>query len=91
VLAGDESGELDALAIGDGSVLWARHLDGVIRGIGSEGDLLFVGTLKGAVFAIRAPALRTSTTELTVPAAQKRTPKPITNSESSDTMTLAWT
>jgi hypothetical protein len=28
-------------------------VDGVIRGIGCEGDLLFVGTLKGVVFAVR--------------------------------------
>jgi eukaryotic-like serine/threonine-protein kinase len=55
VLAGDEGGELDALAVEDGAVLWARQLDGVIRAIGSEGDLLFVGTLKGAVHAIRPP------------------------------------
>jgi outer membrane protein assembly factor BamB len=55
VLAGDEDGELDALALEDGAVLWARHLDGVIRGIGYEGDLLLVGTLKGTLFAVRPP------------------------------------
>jgi outer membrane protein assembly factor BamB len=55
ILAGDETGELVALAVGDGSVLWARRLDGVIRGIGYDRDLLFVGTLKGAVYAIRPP------------------------------------
>jgi outer membrane protein assembly factor BamB len=58
VLAGDEGGELDALAVEDGAVLWARHLDGVIRGIGQDGDLLFVGTLKGVVYAVRAPGGR---------------------------------
>ena len=55
VLAGDEGGELDALAVEDGAVLWARQLDGVVRGIGYEGDLLFVGTLKGVLFAVRPP------------------------------------
>jgi outer membrane protein assembly factor BamB len=55
VLAGDEGGELDALAVEDGAVLWARQLDGVIRGIGQDGDLLFVGTLKGVLFAVRPP------------------------------------
>jgi len=55
VLAGDEGGELDALAVEDGAVLWARHLDGEIRGIGQDGDLLFVGTLKGVLFAVRPP------------------------------------
>jgi hypothetical protein len=56
VLAGDEGGELDALALEDGAILWARHLDGVIRGIGHDADLLYVGTLKGALFAVRPPA-----------------------------------
>lgn len=55
LLAGDEGGDLDALSVEDGSVLWTRHLDGAIRGIGHDGDLLFVGTLKGALFAVRPP------------------------------------
>ena len=55
VLAGSEAGELAALAIEDGTVIWTRHLDGVIRGIGSDGDFLFVGTLKGLLFAVRPP------------------------------------
>jgi len=55
VLAGSEGGELAALAIEDGAVVWTRHLDGVIRGIGCDGDLLFVGTLKGVLFAVRPP------------------------------------
>ena len=55
VLAGSEAGELTALAIEDGAVIWTRHLEGVIRGIGQDGDLLFVGTLKGALFAVRPP------------------------------------
>ena len=55
VLAGSEAGELTALAIEDGAVIWTRHLEGVIRGIGQDGDLLFVGTLKGALSAVRPP------------------------------------
>lgn len=55
VLAGSEAGELAALAIEDGVVIWTRHLEGVIRGIGHDGHLLFVGTLKGALFAVRPP------------------------------------
>jgi outer membrane protein assembly factor BamB len=56
VLAGSEAGELAALAIEDGAAVWTRHLEGVIRGIGYDGDLLFVGTFKGIVFAVRPPA-----------------------------------
>jgi outer membrane protein assembly factor BamB len=55
VLAGSEAGELAALGIEDGAVIWTRHLDGVIRGIGYDADLLFVGTLKGVLFAVRPP------------------------------------
>jgi outer membrane protein assembly factor BamB len=55
VVAGSEAGELAALATEDGAVTWARRLDGVLRGIGSDGDLLFVGTLKGTLFAVRPP------------------------------------
>jgi outer membrane protein assembly factor BamB len=58
VLAGGEDGELAALAVEDGAVIWARRLNGVIRGIGHEGDLLFVGTLTGGLFAVRPPSGR---------------------------------
>jgi outer membrane protein assembly factor BamB len=58
VLAGSEAGELAALAIEDGAMIWTRQLDGVIRGIGYDGDLLYIGTLKGVVFAVRPPVAR---------------------------------
>ena len=55
VLAGSEAGELAALAIEDGAVIWTRQLNGAIRGIGCDGGLLFVGTVKGVVFAVQPP------------------------------------
>ncbi len=55
VLAGGEAGEVSALAIEDGAVIWTRHVGGVVRGIGDDGELLFVGTLKGVLFAVRPP------------------------------------
>ncbi len=58
VLAGDEAGRLSAFAPGDGSPVWTRQLDGVIRGVGFGDDRLFVGTLRGAVFAVRIQADR---------------------------------
>jgi outer membrane protein assembly factor BamB len=58
VVVGGEAGELEALRPEDGAVVWARHVDGVVRGVGSDGDLLFVGTLKGTLFAVRPPGDR---------------------------------
>ncbi len=55
VLVGSEAGELAALAIDDGMPIWTRRLNGVVRGIGHDADLLFVGTLKGTVSAVRPP------------------------------------
>jgi outer membrane protein assembly factor BamB len=55
VLAAGEAGEVSALAIEDGAVIWTRQVDGVVRGIGDDGELLFVGTLKGVLFAVRPP------------------------------------
>ena len=51
VLVGDESGELFAYRISDGSLLWSEKFEGVIRGIGYSEDALYVGTLKGRVYA----------------------------------------
>jgi outer membrane protein assembly factor BamB len=55
VLVGGEAGDLQALRPEDGAVVWNRHVDGVVRGIGFDGDLLFIGTLKGTLFAVRPP------------------------------------
>jgi outer membrane protein assembly factor BamB len=54
VLAGNVRGEVLALRISDGSRLWSSKFDGVIRGIGSSEGTLYVGTLKGKVFAWKA-------------------------------------
>ena len=58
VVVGGEAGELQALRPEDGAVVWNRHVDGVVRGVGSDGDLLFIGTLKGTLFAVRPPGER---------------------------------
>jgi hypothetical protein len=57
-VVGGEAGELQALRPEDGAVVWNRHVDGVVRGVGSDGDLLFIGTLKGTLFAVRPPEER---------------------------------
>ena len=51
VLAG-ERGRLVALGLDDGAVRWTHPLEGTVRGIGTHGDTLYVGTLKGYVHAL---------------------------------------
>jgi len=50
-LAGNKRGELFALRISDGIRLWSETFEGMVRGIGSEEDALYVGTIQGRVYA----------------------------------------
>jgi len=50
-LAGDR-GRLVAYRIADGAERWTHALEGVVRGIGTYGDTLYVGMLKGQVHAL---------------------------------------
>lgn len=52
-LAGDR-GRLVAYGLGDGVPRWTHTLQGVVRGIGTYGDTLYVGTFKGQVHALVA-------------------------------------
>jgi outer membrane protein assembly factor BamB len=49
-LVGSEQGRLAAFTL-DGSEEWSDTFAGVIRGIGLADDVLYVGTLKGTVYA----------------------------------------
>jgi len=51
VLAGDR-GRLIAYGLADGATRWAHTLQGMVRGIGTCGDTLYVGTLRGQVYAL---------------------------------------
>jgi MFS family permease len=51
VLAVNENGELFKSRLSDGSQLWIHKVGGVVRGIGATADTLYVGTLKGTVYA----------------------------------------
>lgn len=53
ILVGDRDGALCAVDPATGSVRGTAHFDGTIRGIGSDGSLLFIGTLQGALYAWR--------------------------------------
>ena len=52
VLAGN-GGELVAFRASDGTREWSHQLSETIRGIGVSDDVLYVGTLKGPVLALR--------------------------------------
>lgn len=54
VLAASEA-DLSAFRLSDGRQEWTQTLEGTIRGIGSAGNVLYIGTLKGAVYAWRPP------------------------------------
>ena len=51
VLAGSGQGELAAISPSDGSLSWSSILQGTIRGIGTGGARLYVGTLEGTLYA----------------------------------------
>jgi outer membrane protein assembly factor BamB len=53
-LAGDR-GRLVAYRLADGAERWTHALEGVVRGIGTYGDTLYVGMFKGQVHALVDP------------------------------------
>jgi outer membrane protein assembly factor BamB len=57
IVLGSDNGQLVALRPEDGSLDWARSLRGSIAGIGSDETTLYVGTVKGTVYALRSSAL----------------------------------
>jgi outer membrane protein assembly factor BamB len=50
-LAGNGGGEVFAFRLEDGEIAWSETFGGTIRGIGTSPDGLYVGTLKGEVYA----------------------------------------
>lgn len=54
VLVGNRSGEVFGFRRTDGTRLWSEKFDGVIRGIGSAEDVLYIGTLQGRLYAWRS-------------------------------------
>jgi outer membrane protein assembly factor BamB len=53
VLAGSTGGQVYGYRLSDGAVAFSVELDGVIAGIGSAGDVLYIGTQEGMLYAIR--------------------------------------
>lgn len=50
VVAGDGP-DLYALDVQSGQELWKHHFGGMVRGVGSDQDVLYVGTLQGDIYA----------------------------------------
>ncbi len=55
VIVGGESGEIHAFRLSDGATAWTRHLNGEIKGLGTHGGVLYVGTSQGQVYSLPFP------------------------------------
>ncbi len=56
VIAGDAVGNVLAFELEDGSEVWSTRVDGMVRGLGAEEGVLYIGTFSGTLFAFtRAP------------------------------------
>jgi outer membrane protein assembly factor BamB len=53
VVTGDGSGRVFVLELGDGSERVSFRVEGTVRSAGSEGDVLYVGTIEGMLYAFR--------------------------------------
>jgi outer membrane protein assembly factor BamB len=53
VLVGTEQGRILALDLADGSTRWQVKVDEGVRSLGFHDDMMYVGTIPGAVYAIR--------------------------------------
>lgn len=51
ILVGDEQGGLSGLRMTDGAAQWSETFPGIVRGIGSSGKTLYLGTLQGDIYA----------------------------------------
>ncbi len=51
LIAGNEHGEVFAFRVTDGGVQWSEQCEGTIRGIGTSPETLYLGTLKGNLYA----------------------------------------
>ena len=56
IIVGDVAGNVIGLNPGDGSLVESFTVDGQPRGIGADGDVLFVGTIDGMLYAYRMRA-----------------------------------
>ena len=55
IVIGNAAGDVFGLNPQDGSPAWSHHFKGIITSTGASGDVLYVGTQEGMVFAVRRP------------------------------------
>ncbi len=53
VLVGTQHGRVMALDVADGSIRWRVKIDGGVRSLGFHDDMMYVGTIPGALYALR--------------------------------------
>ncbi len=53
MVTGDGSGRVYLLELGDGGERRMFRVEGSVRSVGSVGDVLYVGTIEGMLYAFR--------------------------------------
>ena len=56
IVIGNAAGDLFGFNPHDGSPAWSHHFKGIITSTGASGDVLYIGTQEGMVFAVRRPS-----------------------------------
>ncbi len=57
VVVGTSAGEVIAFNVRDGSQSWRQAVEGHVRSIGSSGDIIYIGTTEGYIYAYVPPEL----------------------------------
>jgi len=53
IVIGNAAGDFFAFNPNDGAPVWSHHVKGIITSTGASGDMLYVGTQEGTVYAVR--------------------------------------
>jgi len=57
VVVGTPKGEVAAYCTVDGSPAWSHTVPGRVRAVGGSGDILYIGTVEGTLYAVRPPVV----------------------------------
>lgn len=53
VVVGTSEGRVIAFDLESGETVWSLEVQGIVRGVGGDGDVIYVGTLDGMVYACK--------------------------------------